>query len=660
MTSGTGTQQSASGKAGGLCGVLPARPVEVGAGGPPRDPEPASGPAHWLVHRLVVSRLLGRAAILLPAGEGQFTRVAQYPVAGAAALSSPKATASESGQEDWLDEAALAAERVTGLGGGPPSKGPVVVPRPVVGKSVDVEHQSLLVAFDLTFGGPSPRALVGTLRSLDRAALMDRLRQIELVAMLAKLHDAELEAQTQRDACQRIARAMEVAAVVGRHESFRPSALELCDHVASLWKTRRVALGVTHSSSGGGDGASGGVRLQAINGVDHFVRRMNATKSLEAVMDECADQGEFTCFPPPEHSDVVCREAKRHSQEQHAGQVCCLPFALESRLGGVLLLETEPDEALDGGGIDALQVLLDLCGGTIMQRYQSSRWFGARLVTAFRRHAATWLGPHHTWMKLLGLCLAAALVFLVVGKGTYRVDAPFVIEPTTRFVLSTPFEGELESVAVVPGDLVTAGQSLAQFRTTEIRVELASRRAEQRRWIEEADMAVREGKAAEAQVAQAKSDQAAAKVELLSLQLSRAGIAAPVDGVVIDGDLRQQVGGTLRQGDPLFEVAPLNDLQAKVMVPEGRIADVVVGQHGQIAVAANPSQRVGFVVQRIEPMAQVKEAQNVFPVWIELDERPVWLMPGMEGVAKVDIDRRHYAWIWTRSAVDWLRMKLWW
>lgn len=173
-------------------------------------------------------------------------------------------------------------------------------------------------------------------------------------------------------------------------------------------------------------------------------------------------------------------------------------------------------------------------------------------------------------------------------------------------------------------------------------------------------MAVREGKAAEAQVAQAKSDQAAADVELLSLQLSRAGIAAPVDGVVIDGDLRQQVGGTLRQGDPLFEVAPLKDLQAKVMVPEGRIADVVVGQHGQIAVAANPSQRVGFVVQRIEPMAQVKEAQNVFPVWIELEQRPAWLMPGMEGVAKVDIDRRHYAWIWTRSAVDWLRMKLWW
>ena len=33
---------------------------------------------------------------------------------------------------------------------------------------------------------------------------------------------------------------------------------------------------------------------------------------------------------------------------------------------------------------------------------------------------------------------------------------------------------------------------------------------------------------------------------------------------------------------------------------------------------------------------------------------------GMEGLAKIDIDRRPYGWIWTRRLVNWVRMKLWW
>jgi hypothetical protein len=40
-------------------------------------------------------------------------------------------------------------------------------------------------------------------------------------------------------------------------------------------------------------------------------------------------------------------------------------------------------------------------------------------------------------------------------------------------------------------------------------------------------------------------------------------------------------------------------------------------------------------------------------------DAPAHLQPGMEGVAKVDIDRRRLIWIWTHEIVDWLRLKLW-
>ena len=35
------------------------------------------------------------------------------------------------------------------------------------------------------------------------------------------------------------------------------------------------------------------------------------------------------------------------------------------------------------------------------------------------------------------------------------------------------------------------------------------------------------------------------------------------------------------------------------------------------------------------------------------------LRPGMEGVGKVEIDRRPLVWIWTRQVIDWIRLQLW-
>jgi hypothetical protein len=38
---------------------------------------------------------------------------------------------------------------------------------------------------------------------------------------------------------------------------------------------------------------------------------------------------------------------------------------------------------------------------------------------------------------------------------------------------------------------------------------------------------------------------------------------------------------------------------------------------------------------------------------------PARLQPGMEGIAKITIDRRKLIWVWTHKAIDWGRMQLW-
>jgi hypothetical protein len=39
-------------------------------------------------------------------------------------------------------------------------------------------------------------------------------------------------------------------------------------------------------------------------------------------------------------------------------------------------------------------------------------------------------------------------------------------------------------------------------------------------------------------------------------------------------------------------------------------------------------------------------------------KNPVW-RPGMAGEARIDVENRRLAWIWTHRLIDFLRLKLW-
>ena len=94
-------------------------------------------------------------------------------------------------------------------------------------------------------------------------------------------------------------------------------------------------------------------------------------------------------------------------------------------------------------------------------------------------------------------------------------------------------------------------------------------------------------------------------------------------------------------------------------MPEEEIAEIQEGQTGQLATASYPDRRIDFVVERINPVAEVVDRQNVFKVRVRLLETRPWMRPGLEGIGKVTIGRRSYAWLWTHRLVDWIRMKLW-
>jgi multidrug efflux pump subunit AcrA (membrane-fusion protein) len=177
--------------------------------------------------------------------------------------------------------------------------------------------------------------------------------------------------------------------------------------------------------------------------------------------------------------------------------------------------------------------------------------------------------------------------------------------------------------------------------------------------VKQYDQAMAKREAAQTRILAAQIDQVKAQLSLLEEQLARTRILAPFDGVVVQGDLSQALGSPVERGQVLFEVAPLEAYRLILQVDERDIAYAAVGQRGQLLLAADPETAHPFLVRKITPVSAAREGRNYFRLEATLEGTPPSLRPGMEGVGKIEVDRRLLVWIWTRQAVDWLRLTLW-
>jgi len=171
---------------------------------------------------------------------------------------------------------------------------------------------------------------------------------------------------------------------------------------------------------------------------------------------------------------------------------------------------------------------------------------------------------------------------------------------------------------------------------------------------------MRDEKQSEAEVAKYQAKEAAADADLYQFLIDHAKLRSKIDGTVISGDLKRQIGAPVKTGDVLFEIAPIDKMRAELSVPEEEIADVADGQTGELAVTGYPDAKFKIVVEKITPVAEAVEQNNVFKVRAKfVGDPPTWLRPGMKGVARIDIGEKPYYWLWTHKLVDWVRMKLW-
>jgi len=507
-------------------------------------------------------------------------------------------------------------------------------------------------------GGGGSRAVAVYFLVMGEAALVERARErLELTMGLLSLYELRLSAHARHADLDRLRAAMELLDAVNEQGRMKAAAMAFCNEIAVRWDADRVCIGFLDNRY---------VKTAAISHTEKFDRKMTLVQDIESAMEECLDQDVEISQPPPENASFISRATAELAGRHGPCSVLSLPLRHEGEPVAVLTIERPPDQTLTLEETEALRLTCDLCTARLVDLHEHDKWIGAKAAGAARQGLSILVGPRHTWTKVIVAAVIAFLLFIFLVRGPDRVDASFEITAIEKRLIPAPFPGRLQAVFVEPGDSAFPALTvLARLETAELQLRLAAARAERSTYMKEADRALRDSETVAVQIAEANLQRIAAEVALLEHQIGQADIVAPIEGTVVLGDLKRQIGAPVETGDVLFEIAALGALRANLAIAEDRITDLVDEdgasgpKRGTLASVAHPGDYIPFEIERINPVAEVIESGNVFMVRVRLLETRDWLRPGMKGVAKVDVGRRPYAFLWTRKLVNWVRMKLW-
>lgn len=455
------------------------------------------------------------------------------------------------------------------------------------------------------------------------------------------------------EAKERVGAVLETVAVALRHGKFTQALFEVANDLRRRFDCSRVAVGLVEDAA---------IRLAAISEAATFEKHAPLSKAYMRAMEEAHDFG----TPVSEVAGAVVGEATGHVFHRElmavsgATAVLSVPLIQNAQCLGVITLERSKGEgAFDAAVLAWLEAFAALTAPIVEQRIAAERSALARLLVDAKQVLEKFFGPRHLVWKASASALVFAILLLVLIPIEYRVTAKTVIEGEVQRVAAAPFEGFVGAAYVRAGDTVKEGQPLAQLDDRELRIEEAKWSSERDQYDQRMREAMANHDLTAVQVVGAQLRQAEAQLRLVTEKIARARLTAPFDGIVVSGDLSQQIGAPVEVGKKLFEIAPLQSYRVVLQVDEREIRHVQPGQVGHLVITGIAADPMPVAVSKVTPVAVAQDGKNFFRVEASLGEADARLRPGMEGVAKVEAGSRRLWWVLMHGFTDWLRLTLW-
>jgi RND family efflux transporter MFP subunit len=485
----------------------------------------------------------------------------------------------------------------------------------------------------------------------DESQLQTAMRQLQwgagwLEVLLRRYADPNEAAR------QRVNLIMQLVSTFLERPTFEDSIAALVTEIASQLGCDRVVLGIMRGRE---------VKIEAVSHTVQFDRHTNLLVATAAAMMESLDQREPIVYPPEREGRLVVTFAHAElAQLSGSSGIVTLPLVHGGRQIGAMTLERAPGFRFETPVVELLEGLGAMLGPLLDMRLAHGRSLPSHAADSARGVRDKLLGPKHGGFKFAAMALSLFLLIVVFGTGSYRVSADARIEGEVQRALTAPFQGYVREALHRAGDNVKRGEPLARLDDRDLRLERVRLQAQREQYVKQYREAMAKRDRAQVSIVSTQVQQVEAQLALVEEQLSRAELVAPFDGIVVSGDLSQSLGAPLERGQVVFEIATLDAFRVALQVDERHLADIKVGQRGELVLSSMPSERHAFTVSKITPVSMAREGRNFFRIEADLPAGVgTRLRPGMEGVAKVEVDERRLVSIWTREIITWARIKIW-
>ena len=449
----------------------------------------------------------------------------------------------------------------------------------------------------------------------------------------------------------RLVTVLELIATSLQHERFQAAATAVVTELATTFGCERVSIGFMKGRH---------IQVRALSHSASFAKKTNLIRAIEGAMDEAADQLATVVFPARKDGPFQVTRAHAELLQQHGtGAVCTIPLTAGAEVLGALVLELPTGLVFDSRTVELCEHAALLVGPVLDVKRREDRWLLAKARDSMLTQFGHLLGPRHIALKLWVLGIALVIAFFSIVDGDYMITADASLEGRVQRAVTAAMQGYIVEARARAGDVVKKGDLLASLDDRDLRLErqkLVSQGAQQE---SERRQAIAEGNRARAGILEAQTGQVRAQMALVDEQIARTRLIAPFDAVIVKGDLSQSLGAAVERGNALFELAPLDTYRVIMKVDERDITRVMVGQKGRLALSSMPQEEIRLSIEKITPVSVTDQGRNFFRVEAVAAGAIEKLRPGMEGVGKIEVERRKLIWIWTHKLTHWVRMWVW-
>ncbi|MFK8067887.1 MAG: HlyD family efflux transporter periplasmic adaptor subunit [Gammaproteobacteria bacterium] len=435
--------------------------------------------------------------------------------------------------------------------------------------------------------------------------------------------------------------------------------MKIASELATKLRCDRVSIGFKKKQKN---------RVTAISKTARFDRKSQVIRDLASLMDEACDQDQLISLPDNnDEKPFQIKIAHKKFLSLHGDKsICTIPMTNDSEHIGAIVFERSNQQPFNTETEELILHFGQFIGPILDLKLKNERGLLKRALSSGHSLFNHVFGSSHLKTKSGLILLILLYSFFSTVQTEYRISADARLEGSSTRAIVSPIDGYLNTAKFTAGDLIKKGDLLAKLSDKDLNLEKLKWQTKKSQVQKEyrSQLAIRDR--TKAGILNAQIQQADAQIELVDKQLKNTEMISPFNGIIISGDLDHKLGSPVEKGQVLFEITPQNNYQIVLEVDETDITEIHKSQTGHLKLSAMPQEQIPFLIEKITPVSSVNDGRNFFLVEASLEmpttQQSVKLLnrfrPGMQGVAKVNIDERKLIWIWTHKLTDWI--KLWW